>query len=58
MDITLSGILEIVGSLDDRIGEDTARERFRLFLNKNVTEVGQIRDYVNECLLIFWLPIQ
>jgi hypothetical protein len=52
MDITLSGILEIVGSLDDRIGEDTARERFRLFLNKNVTEVGQIRDYVNECLLI------
>jgi hypothetical protein len=52
MDITLSGILEVVGSLDDSPGEDTARERFRHFLEKNVQDVGQLRDYVNECLRI------
>ncbi|MGZ4894129.1 MAG: hypothetical protein ACXV29_08865 [Halobacteriota archaeon] len=50
MNVPLSEILEVVGSLDDTAGEDTARERFRRFLKRNVTEVGQIRDYVNECL--------
>ncbi len=52
MDIPLSGILELVGSLDDTSGENTARERFRNFLEENVHEVGQLRDYVNECLRI------
>jgi hypothetical protein len=52
MDITLSGILELVGSLDDTVGDNTARERFRRFLDENVHEVGQLRDYVNECLRI------
>lgn len=52
MDIPLSEILEVVGSLDDGPGEDTARQRFRRFLDKNVHDVGQLRDYINECLRI------
>ena len=31
-------------------GEETARERFRRFLKGNVKELGQVRDYVEECL--------
>ena len=52
MDITLSGILELVGSLDDASGDNTARQRFRSFLEGNVLEVGQLRDYVSECVRI------
>jgi len=52
MDITLSGILELVGSLDDASGDNTARQRFRSFLEENVLEVGQLRDYVGECVRI------
>ena len=52
MDITLSGILELVGSLDDASGDNTARQRFRSFLEENVLEVGQLRDYVSECVRI------
>jgi hypothetical protein len=47
--ITLSQILSLVGTLDDAPGDNTARERFRAFLKQNVTEVGQIRDCVQEC---------
>jgi hypothetical protein len=36
--------------LDDSPGSNTARQRFRDFLDENVTEVGQVRDYVQECL--------
>jgi len=49
-DITLSKILGLVGKLDDTPGENTPRERFRRFLNENIKEVGQIRDYIEECL--------
>ncbi len=46
----LSQVLALVGHLDDSSGSDTARQRFRDFLKENVTEVGQVRDYVQECL--------
>lgn len=48
--ITLQHILSLVGPLDDTPGQHTARERFRLFLQETVTEVGQLRDYIDECL--------
>lgn len=48
--ITLDQLLKLVGHLDDSPGEDTARVRFREFLQNEVPEVGQIRDYVEECL--------
>ncbi len=40
----------MAGSLDDSPGTNTPRQRFRDFLANNVTEVGQVRDYVQECL--------
>jgi hypothetical protein len=48
--LTLNQILELVGKLDDTEGEETPRERFRRFLQQNVLEIGQIQDYVEECL--------
>lgn len=39
-----------MGKLDDASGNDNPRERFRLYLKKNVNEIGQIRDYVEESL--------
>ena len=48
--ITLKQILALVGKLDDSTGDETPRERFRRFLKENVKEVGQIRDYIEECL--------
>lgn len=50
MAITLGQILDLVGKLDDAEGGDTPRERFRRFLTENVSEVGQLRDYIEECL--------
>jgi hypothetical protein len=50
MSLSLEELLSLVGPLDDSPGEETARERFRRFLKGNVKEVGQIRDYVEECL--------
>jgi hypothetical protein len=50
MSISLSEILDLVGSLDDSTGQDASRERFRRFLRKNTHEVGEIRDYVEQCL--------
>jgi hypothetical protein len=46
----LRAVLDLVGKLDDSPGEDTPRERFRRHLDKNISDVGQIRDYVEECL--------
>lgn len=46
----LSQILDLVGQLDDSQGDGTPQQRFRRFLDNNVTEVGQVRDYVQECL--------
>ncbi len=48
--MTLKEILDLVGKLDDSPGEDTGRERFRRHLMSNVTEIGQIRDFIQECL--------
>lgn len=50
MAVTLNQILELVGKLDDSPGDETPRERFRRFLQSNVTEIGQVRDYIEECL--------
>lgn len=50
MSITLNQILNLVGKLDDSPGDETARERFHRYLKENVLKVGQIRDYVGECL--------
>lgn len=50
MGITLKQILDLVGKLDDTPGDETPRERFRAFLKTNVQEVGQLQDYVQECL--------
>jgi len=48
--LPLNQILALVGKLDDAPGDETPRERFRRFLKENVREVGQVRDYVEECL--------
>lgn len=50
MSIALTQILGLVGKLDDTPGKGTPRERFRVFLSENIKEVGQIRDYIQECL--------
>ena len=50
MDITLSQILNLTGKLDDSEGKQTPRERFREFLRHDVRELGQVRDYIEECL--------
>ena len=50
MSISLTQILALVGQLDDTPGDETPRERFRRFLIENVRDVGQIRDYIEECL--------
>jgi len=50
MSMTLTQVLSLVGKLDDSPGDETARERFRRFLSDNVREVGQVRDYIEECL--------
>jgi hypothetical protein len=50
MSVSLNEILDLVGPLDDSVGEDTPRERFRRFLRKNVHEVGEIRDHIEQCL--------
>ena len=49
--MTLSQILALVGDLDDSPGnEKTSRERFRRFLKDNAKDVGQLRDYIQECI--------
>lgn len=50
MSVTLAEILDMVGRLDDAPGDDTPRERFRRRLREKVGEVGQVRDYIEECL--------
>jgi len=43
-------ILDLVGNLDDSVGENTPRDRFREYIQKNVLDVGKLRDYIQECL--------
>jgi hypothetical protein len=50
MSMTLNQILDLVGPLDDSAGADTPRERFRRFLTKNVTNVAELRDHIEQCL--------
>jgi hypothetical protein len=50
MSISLKQILFLVGKLTDEEGEGSAQDRFRSYLVENVTEVGQVRDYIEECL--------
>jgi hypothetical protein len=50
MEVSLRQVLDLVGNLDDSPGENTPRERFRQFLQTNVTQIGQVRDYIEECL--------
>lgn len=47
---SLDVILDLVGTLDDSPGEDTARERFRKYLGREVEDVGHTRDLIEECL--------
>ena len=49
MSITLTQIFNLVGRLDDTPGDDVPRERFRRFLKENITEVGKLRDFIEEC---------
>ncbi len=48
--ISVSQVLDLVGKLDDSPGSETPRERFRRFLRDNTQQVGQVRDYIEECL--------
>jgi len=50
MNMNLAQIRALVGHLDDSPGAETARERFRIFLKDNAKDVGQLRDYIQECL--------
>jgi len=50
MDMRLNEILDFIGKLDDSPGSDTPRERFRILLKNKLTELGQVRDYVQQCL--------
>jgi len=50
MPYSLDVILDLVGRLDDSPGEDTARERFRTFLDREVDSVGHLRDLIEESL--------
>lgn len=50
MPYSLDVILDLVGKLDDSPGDDTARERFRDFLGREVEDVGHARDLIEECL--------
>lgn len=50
MSTTLNQILDLVGTLDDSLGADTPRERFRRFLANNVKNVAELRDHIEQCL--------
>jgi len=50
MPSSLDVVLDLVGTLDDTPGEDTARERFRDYLTREIDEVGHVRDLIEECL--------
>ena len=48
--MSLMQVLGLVGDLDDAPGDGTPRERFRRVFLERVTDVGTVRDYVEECL--------
>lgn len=50
MNHSLDVILDLVGTLDDSPGEDTVREQFRKYLEREVKDVGHRRDLLEKCL--------
>jgi hypothetical protein len=50
MPYSLDVILDLVGTLDDSPGDDTAREQFRNYLTREVEDLGHTRDLIEECL--------
>lgn len=48
--LSLDKLLKLVGTLDDRGGEDSGRARFRDYLRSEVSEIGALRDYADTCL--------
>lgn len=48
--VSLTQVLNLVGTLDDAPGDNTPRERFRGFLRDSVSSVAQISDYVDACV--------
>ena len=49
MNVTVDQVLTIVGRLDDSPGFDSARERFRRFLNERVTDAQSARVVIQQC---------
>jgi hypothetical protein len=49
MNVTVNQVLTIVGRLDDSPGFDSARERFRRFLNERVTDAQSARVVIQQC---------
>jgi len=45
--LSISTILGLVGDLKDN---DSAQIRFREYLEKEVKDIGLLRDFINECL--------
>lgn len=50
MNQSLDVILDLVGTLDDSPGEDTVREQFRKYLEREVEDVGLGRDLLEKHL--------
>ena len=50
MSVSLNEILDLVGPLDDSAGEETPKGAVSQILAKNVHEVGEIRDHIEQCL--------
>jgi hypothetical protein len=54
--LSLEQILDLVGPLDDTLGENTPRERFRRYLANSVRTIGAVRDYLETCLRTSGIP--
>ena len=50
MQATLNETLELIGKLDDSTGDNSPRARFHNYLKTYITEVGQLRDYIEESI--------
>ena len=48
MSVTLNQVLTLVGRLDDAPGFETPRERFRAFLDANVTDLQTLKTFIEE----------
>ena len=49
MGVTVSQLLMLVGHLDDSLGFDTPRERFRRFLIERITDEHLARNFIDQC---------